>query len=605
MASPRSAERRRGSAAALQVCASLAPGVAFLGWFVGTSWFENAGEPWFLLSDDAMVSMTYARTLVETGEWVWFPGADRVQGFTNPLWTLFLALLQGLGLSGPSAALAVILVGVALVVLCALTAGRVVHELMPGARWRRSASLLTVATVPLLYPLVFWTLRGMEVGLLALLLLVVVLAATRTLHAWDAGLAAGRPLAVVGAAAAVGVATRLDFVLLAGAVMAVLLWWAPRRGQVIRAGLIPAIAAGIVLGFQRVYYGDWLPNTYTLKMEGVPVADRVLHGLWTAGKSLPWLLLAGLGTAAVLVHVQERYVRRAAVVLATAVAVSVAYHVWVGGDAWESSAFANRFLSVALPLVVVVLIRGVAAWLAVGAPGGLQLVVGALGAVAIAAGGLGLVPFPDHVAPEGVVLGMATAAVLIPMGFLAFSAFRRRPHAFTTAAVCLATAAVAMLMVTSLLPAAAHLQAGAEENRGDSQAIRAGLALSTITEKNAKVAVWAAGAVGYYSRRPMIDVLGKSDRRIAGLPARQTLGGRYIGVATGHDKWDLGISVRELAPDVVYGPWSVPEILDELRGYGYEPLCTTDGIPFYVREGSLLVHRESLRACTPAELDTP
>ena len=54
----------------------------------------------FTLFDDAMISMTYARTFAETGELVWFPGAERVQGFTNLLWTLYMSFLHSLGLSG-------------------------------------------------------------------------------------------------------------------------------------------------------------------------------------------------------------------------------------------------------------------------------------------------------------------------------------------------------------------------------------------------------------------------------------------------------------------------------------------------------------------------
>jgi len=605
MASPRSASSPLRARFSLSDVLSVLPGLAFLGWFVGASWFENAGHAWFLLCDDAMVSMTYARTLVDTGEWVWFPGAERVQGFTNPLWTLFMALLHAMGLSGSMAALGVILSGVVLVVLCAVTAGRIVHALLRDDPQQRLASAVTMAVVPLLYPLVFWSLRGMEVGLLAALLLAVALAVVRVVEAWETGRDALRPLAVIGAASALGVATRLDFVVFVVVVVGALAWWAPRKWPLALAAVPPVAAATVVLAFQRLYYGDWLPNTYALKMEGVPVVDRVLHGVWTLGKSLPWLLLAALGLTAILRHVGEGYVRRAALVLAAAITAGAGYHVWVGGDAWETSGFANRFLSVALPLVIVLVIRGAAAWLASGAPGGTGLALGSLGAVAIAAGGLGLVPLPDRFEISGAVVGTVAAALAIPVAYLAVSGFRRRPHSLSGAAACLIAASFALLMVTSVLPAIAHMESGFENaNQGDRHAIEAGLAIADVTDDHGTVAVWAAGAVGYYARRPMIDVLGKSDRRIAGLPARQTLAGTYIGIATGHNKWDLRISVRDLAPDVVYGPWNVPEILNELHSYGYEPRCTTTGIPLWVRNGTPHVHPQSLRACTTTELES-
>jgi hypothetical protein len=65
----------------------------------------------FTLFDDAMISMTYARTLIETGELVWFPGAERVQGFTNLLWTLYMSFLHSFGLNGTQVSLLISLTG--------------------------------------------------------------------------------------------------------------------------------------------------------------------------------------------------------------------------------------------------------------------------------------------------------------------------------------------------------------------------------------------------------------------------------------------------------------------------------------------------------------
>jgi hypothetical protein len=37
----------------------------------------------------------------------------------------------------------------------------------------------------------------------------------------------------------------------------------------------------------------------------------------------------------------------------------VCYSVWVGGDAWEQSHYANRYVAVVLPLAVLLAARGV------------------------------------------------------------------------------------------------------------------------------------------------------------------------------------------------------------------------------------------------------
>ena len=95
------------------------PGTVFLAFFA----WRSSENPWgtrrFTLFDDAMISMTYPRTLADTGELVWFPGADRVQGVTNPLWTIYMASIHLLGIRGSSAALVVSLTGVLLVLTAA------------------------------------------------------------------------------------------------------------------------------------------------------------------------------------------------------------------------------------------------------------------------------------------------------------------------------------------------------------------------------------------------------------------------------------------------------------------------------------------------------
>jgi len=89
----------------------------FIAGFFHLLFFIRAGsydqDHWFFtLFDDAMISMTYARTLADTGELVWFPGADRVQGFTNLLWTLYMSFFHYIGFSGTQVSAAISLTGI-------------------------------------------------------------------------------------------------------------------------------------------------------------------------------------------------------------------------------------------------------------------------------------------------------------------------------------------------------------------------------------------------------------------------------------------------------------------------------------------------------------
>jgi hypothetical protein len=137
--------------------------------------WQSSENPWgtrrFTLFDDAMISMDYGRTLAQTGELVWFPGAPRVQGFTNPLWTLWMSFIHLLGFDGSLAALMISLTGILLI----LASSWIIFDLIltHGAGDNRMIAVLAAGSLPFLYPLTYWTLRGMEVGALTFFCLLV------------------------------------------------------------------------------------------------------------------------------------------------------------------------------------------------------------------------------------------------------------------------------------------------------------------------------------------------------------------------------------------------------------------------------------------------
>ena len=73
--------------------------------FIYQSSFVIAGVRYFSLLDDEMISMRYARNLAHGFGLVYNPGGDRVEGFTNPLWVLYMALLHLLPVSPPKISL--------------------------------------------------------------------------------------------------------------------------------------------------------------------------------------------------------------------------------------------------------------------------------------------------------------------------------------------------------------------------------------------------------------------------------------------------------------------------------------------------------------------
>jgi hypothetical protein len=111
-----------------------------------------------------------------------------------------------------------------------------------------------------------------------------------------------------------------------------------------------------------------------------------------------------------------------------------------------------------------------------------------------------------------------------------------------------------------------------EKNRANAQIA---FYLREQTPEDTSVALHAAGTTSYFARRPTLDVLGKSDRRIAKLPVRF--------FHPGHSKWDWDYMLLERRPDV---------ILDMSRGLENHPELakryflarTPEGLDFHVRK---------------------
>jgi hypothetical protein len=104
----------------------------------------------------------------------------------------------------------------------------------------------------------------------------------------------------------------------------------------------------------------------------------------------------------------------------------------------------------------------------------------------------------------------------------------------------------------------------------------------------------AAGAIPYFSERFAIDLLGKSDVKIARMQAQGRSGLREItDFRPGHMKWDYDYSIGELQPDVVVQLWGDT---DEAQAY-LEKYYTGGGAGSLNSAGDILYY--SLRSDSP------
>lgn len=280
------------------------------------------GVRWFWLDDDMMISMRYARNLAEGFGLVFNPG-ERVEGYTNFAWVIVMALVHLLPLTDQLMAIALRCVSAAVCVGAFVVAAQLVRALEPR---------LTAITVPAVLLLMlgcvdvmFWAVSGFETILITLLHLLVV---------W--GALSGRTFSPVTLVAlALLPIVRSDGMVTWLGDAALLLWMASDRRRMLALLAVTLLPFAAHLSFRLFYYGDLLPNTYYLKLDGLE--DRFFRGLaYVRGFAERYAIVIVLAAAAAVALWKQD---KRAVALATTMLPATAYAWYVGGDAFGSFRF--------------------------------------------------------------------------------------------------------------------------------------------------------------------------------------------------------------------------------------------------------------------------
>jgi hypothetical protein len=611
---------------------------------------DAEGILFFTLFDDAMISMTYARTLAETGVFNWFSGAETVQGFTNLIWALYMALIHAIGFSGSLASLVVTLTSAGIIVAISFQVRRLVL-LALGSHHQgiRVADFATGSTY-FLYPLVFWSLRGFEVGILSLLVLILVNQVVKILP--------NSPHSQMGSYAKIalviflGVGVRIDFVVPVSGVLAVVFLHVLMRKKltwllsVVGASLALSVAA--VFTFQYFVWGDFLPNTYYLKLDGFSFGERITRGFVASLKLVPIIGIAGFVWWTLRGQSKGTARSRDALILSDYLLaitfVLFVYQIYVGGDAWEGLRFASRYFSVALPLVLVLAtISSEPSW---GKVSTIPLRYFFLAFPASILAGFGVNPITFSIIPSLVLfLGFGSMAAVFTIGnrfqgqysnsirvalfsvgalALAISFYLPSPERVlalvgaTAVFICFfitvlkltskhgqgpdqkSVALIAALLIAgSLYPFADFwLNKSPQYSAIDATMSRFGLEINEFTSEDATIAVLWAGAPVYYSDRSAIDLLGKSDKHIASIETPLIPSGfSNSDFYPGHNKYNFEYSVGGLRPDVVAQHFGYPGEIASLAKWGYSRFCTRGGEQIYVRNDSRKVNRLLLVDC--------
>ncbi|MBX3048355.1 MAG: glycosyltransferase family 39 protein [Anaerolineales bacterium] len=509
--------------------------------FIERTSFVVDEQRYYALFDDAMISMQYARNLANGDGLVWNAGGERVEGFSNPGWVLFMALFHKLGLPPETVSLPIQISSAIFLGLNIIVVWLVGRRLFTG----ELAALLAAGLTGFYFHLNNWALQGMEVGLLTLLLSSAVWLALR---ARDGGRFSFWPYALL----ALGTWVRVDMLVPLTALCILQAWQdAPHRRQHLAWGLgLLGASLALQTGLRYWYYGELVPNTYTLKVAGISLAERLRRGLdvfggfvWDSGwflTLLPLLLMAF-------------WPDKATLLLFALLAGQVAYSIYVGGDAWEHKGGANRFIALAMPLFFLLFVQ---------------------------------------------VLDKLRRRLL-----------QLRPDNWTALA---SHGVMAALVFTSLFSFNVIHENDARDKwltikrpifvPGTERYTRIGLLINQITTPEARIAVATAGNIIYFAERYGIDMLGKSDKVIASS-APHSAGGTLSNVEDtfrpGHNKWDYQHSIVQLQPDIVAQIWgSSREMAPYLEAGGFEHF-ELDGYVLYIRTDSPNVLWDQINSLAP------
>jgi len=515
----------------------------FVAWktFQGYHFVTRAGEIWGV-ADDVYITADFGRTMAEGGGPRWYPGAPKVEGFTSPVWTLVFAALHAVpALTGKRLGLSVFLLNAVLLSATAFMAVSTMSTMIGASAGRRSALAFGLPIIGVSgFSICYWSGNGFETALVALLCLCAFRSSVS--HEID-------ELWRVGLVCALAMWVRLDAILYCGPplLLASSGWRGARSSLRARSvGMLIVAGSVAIQTLARVaYYGEALPNTYYLKATGWPLEHRLFQG-WL--QNAPPLIPTILALAPLCMVLLPRIAAGLRWSLSTGVCVfvvSLVYSTSMGGDLSYEAFGYDRFTCIG------------ALFLAVSLPP----LVTACGFRGTSTRMLGFVA----------VLLLALTPVAIRPDLM--RRVRRRE-----------------------LPALADVVSVEKSLVGTDTVVltwvRYGLALARVTRPEARIAVCAAGATVYFSRRSSVDILGKIDKHIARLPvpprpppdARCWRG--FPGV--GHNKEDVRWTFATYDPDVSLAPPPAAETSRYVAD-GY------DNLPLWVRSNSRYVYWKRLQ----------
>lgn len=295
--------------------------------------FEINGQIYFSLFDDEMVSMRYAKNLALGSGLVWNIG-ERIEGFSNPLWTLYMSFWHLIGLPDRLTSLPIQMTNAVFLIINLIFVKKIAEII---SNKNELTIFLSVVFSAFYFSINNWAVLGTETTPLMLV-------TTFSLYFLLKEKFGIFNFLVLG----LGVMTRLDYSVVYLVFLGIL--FLQKRFGLMISGLL--IFLGFILvqfGLRLGYYGEFFPNTYFLKMTGFPLELRLIRGLYAF---MEFVIKSGIIFILPFVFIIRS--KKIYPLLLLLAGVSL-YSIYVGGDVWEYFGGSNRYLTVVMPSYFIIL----------------------------------------------------------------------------------------------------------------------------------------------------------------------------------------------------------------------------------------------------------
>lgn len=511
-----------------------------------------------------MISMRYAKNFVSGYGLVWNAG-EYVEGYTNFLWVIWMSFLHLLPFHESKISLLVSLSGVIILILNLLVVKSIAEKVSNNSFITISLSMIFTAFY---FGLIYWTLRGMEVGIITLLVSYSVLLIFRLQDYYS-----NKNFIKLITSLACILLLRMDSIVI---IIFFLGFFYFTVNVSIKNKLFFTILFAMLFVFisqtifRLVYYDDWLPNTYYLKLGGISLYNRLYRGSNTfvnifAARLIPLFIPVILY---LIFYNREIDKRKIFCMLGLFVITSV-YSIYVGGDSWEWMPYTNRFITISIPAVIIVFSLSMEKLFLKYKSQKIFFISISVFLIYILTI---LLLFGNTVPDYEYIPGKPwiNKKMFMTLSFIFFILitiiiiFKKSKLSESKTYAALTRINLAVISVLSFFIINEYsFSIWSEKNamfvEQDTNNARLGLRLNSNTSEDTRIADLWAGNTPYFSNRYSIDLLGKTDKHIAKGKTHEDFN------LPGHSKWDHLYSITEHQPDIILSLKEKPE--GELKEY--------------------------------------